>query len=171
MTYIKDFPHTDEIYGFLCNLNSWQVAAWTKKVMIERQNSGSGGGGEWMAPPEVSYSCGFVTCCHICHHDNWQPGAHWEDQDGEAWMEGHWRLGRLSFRVGASSCLDYQRDEEDCHHPLLWKEKKNIISGTNLRSTRSGSFPEIFSNLGQCLARARLERFHSSIHLIPLKIK
>ena len=55
----------DEI--FLCNLNSWQVAAWTKKVMIERQNSGSGGGGEWMAPPEVSYSCSFVTCCHICH--------------------------------------------------------------------------------------------------------
>ena len=29
-----------------------KVAAWTKKVMIERQNSGSGGG-EWMAPPEV----------------------------------------------------------------------------------------------------------------------
>ena len=23
--------------------------------MIERQNSGSGGGGEWMAPPEVNY--------------------------------------------------------------------------------------------------------------------
>lgn len=33
--------------------NAHKVAAWTKKVMIERQNSGSGGGGEWMAPPEV----------------------------------------------------------------------------------------------------------------------
>ena len=29
--------------------------------MIERQNSGSGGGGEWMAPPEVNYSPSFVV--------------------------------------------------------------------------------------------------------------
>ena len=39
-----------------------KVAAWTKKVMIERQNSGSGGG-EWMAPPEVS----FVLVIFISH--------------------------------------------------------------------------------------------------------
>ena len=33
------------------------------KVMIERQNSGSGGGGEWMAPLEVKCSHSFVFFC------------------------------------------------------------------------------------------------------------